>query len=162
MRVRGASEWVVPSFAAEIVVATIVGLVVPLFTDVAFTDEEFARRLFPAVLGIVAIASPIQLRFLVLPSVLSGKAPGGAGSGAALAFGGDMTLDRIETSATTLVCAFALSDAIYGVVASILLDNSLWALPFGGLAMVSFATLIPWIRGRLEERRRELASEGQS
>ena len=68
---------------------------------------------------------------------------------------------QLATTATVLVCAFSLSDAIYGAVVSILLDNSLWALPFGALAGLSLATLMPWVNGRLEERRRAMSAEGR-
>lgn len=147
---RGAPEWMVPVFASGIIIATIVGLIVPLFANVAFADDEVVRWTLPGALAIVAIASPLQLRFLVLPNVLSGKMPGET-----LA-----SHEQLATTATVLVCAFSLSDAIYGTVLSILLDNSLWALPFGAFGLLSLAVLVPYVNGELDRRRRERMSTG--
>jgi hypothetical protein len=72
------------------------------------------------------------------------------------------TYAQIESTALGLACAFSVSDAIYGLVTAIELDNGFWALPFGGLALVSLAVLVPYTNAQLERLHRERTSRGEA
>jgi hypothetical protein len=147
---RGSLHWAPGATVAAILLLTVVALIAPTLTDVDEFKETPTRWMFVGALFIVAVASILQLRFIVLPGQMNAAAGEPTGS-----------IDQIEQASTTLVCAFALSDAVYGVVSSIMLDTALWAIPFGALGLASLGINLPYVRANIDRLRRERTARGE-
>ncbi len=148
---RRSLAWAPPAALAAIAIVTLAGLIVPLVISESIGDA-FVQNGFLVVLTLVSVAALVQNRFFVLPAILSGRAQRGQAAPA--------TLEERERSAMLIACTFSVSNAVYGVVAAILLDNSLWALPFGALGLISMAVTVPHVRARMGALYRERSVAG--
>ena len=123
------ASWLLPVAAVVIVLATAAGVVLSFVFADGMLVTSTSWIIFGTLL-LVAASEFVMVRWVILPAQF-----------AALADGRDARQPAIESAITTLIFAFSIAPAIYGVVTGILTG---WAWPPPLFGAIAFVTLLAY------------------
>lgn len=146
---RTAIDFRITAMAAIATVAIVVAGVIGPFVFNAAIDDTFVRTALPWMFILVAVVSFVQMRCFVLPRQTATPAASTAAS-----------LPELARSVGVLCATFAVSTALYGLVAGIIVDAWWFAPAFGVFALLELSIYVSYANERLAALQQRMNTGG--